>query len=256
MTELRENEVRHALVTGGASGIGLAICRAFAERGATVYALDRSDDFAEPLTEAERRNIKLHRCDLADRASILRSIENISRETKTLDVLVNNAGIGDRGQIGDIDDEIWQQVITINLTAVFRMTQVALPLLRTAKRASIVNIASVAGKRLSYSGSAAYTASKAGVLGFTRHAAFDLAREGIRVNAICPGPVLTPMLAARLSEKQQEAVAASVPLQRFVAADDIARAVLFLAGPDAANCTGTSFEVDGGVLIGNGGPLN
>jgi 3-oxoacyl-[acyl-carrier protein] reductase len=116
----------------------------------------------------------------------------------------------------------------------------------------LVNVASVAGKRISYSGDVAYTASKGGVLGFTRHAAFELAASQIRVNAVCPGPTLTPMILRNLSQERMDAVVEAVPLGRWVQPADVANVIEFLAGDGAAMCTGTSIEVDGGVMVSNG----
>ncbi len=113
-------------------------------------------------------------------------------------------------------------------------------------------MASIAGKRMSYSGDAAYTASKSAVLGLTRHAAFELAADGIRVNAVCPGPTLTPMITRNLGAERIAAVARTVPMGRWVQASDIANAIEFLATDASAMCTGIALDVDGGVLVSNG----
>jgi NAD(P)-dependent dehydrogenase (short-subunit alcohol dehydrogenase family) len=150
--------------------------------------------------------------------------------------------------------EEWRRVLAVNLDGMFHCTRAVLPAMKRRGGGAIVNVSSLAGKRVSFHGGANYTASKAGVLGFTRHCAFEFAIHRIRVNAVCPGPVLTPMVRAVSSEAQIAEIARLVPLGRWVGPEDVAEAIVFLAGPAASMCTGTTIDVDGGMMVSNGQP--
>ncbi|MDB5872091.1 MAG: hypothetical protein JWQ07_1533 [Ramlibacter sp.] len=241
---------RIVAVTGGANGIGSACARLFASRGDTVYVLDRDAEAARPLV-AQCAGSRFIAIDVSVKASVEAAFAEIARQSQRLDVLVNSAGVESRALLANLEEEAWDRVLDINLKGTMLCTQAAARLMKPGG-GSVVNIASVAGKRISYSGDVAYTASKGGVLGFTRHAAFELAVDGIRVTAVCPGPTLTPMILRNLSQQRMDAVVETVPLGRWVQPEDIASAVEFLAGPGAAMCTGTSIDVDGGVMVSNG----
>ncbi|HYF17129.1 MAG TPA: SDR family NAD(P)-dependent oxidoreductase [Ramlibacter sp.] len=235
-------------VTGGASGIGAATARLLAAQGHRVVVLDRSEP---PDAVAGTESIAL---DVSDEAAVARAFRQIGQQFGRLDGLVNSAGIESARLIRRMAAQDWRRVVDVNLTGTMLCTREAAALMRAGGQGgSVVNVASIAGKRMSYSGDAAYTASKAAVLGFTRHAGFELAADRIRVNAICPGPTLTPMITRNLSPERIEAVAATVPLGRWVQPEDVAQAIAFLLSPAAAMCTGTSLDVDGGVLVSNGG---
>ena len=243
---------RIVAVTGGGNGIGAACVRLFSERGDTVVVLDRDAAAAAALVQ-ECPGSRFIALDVADGASVARAFAEIDEAFGRVDVLVNSAGIESRALLTSVTEENWDRVIDVNLKGTMLCTQAAARMMKRAGRGgSVINIASVAGKRISYSGDVAYTASKGGVLGFTRHAAFELAADQIRVNAVCPGPTLTPMILRNLSPERMDAVVASVPLGRWVQPTDIANVVEFLAGAGAAMCTGTSIEVDGGVMVSNG----
>lgn len=248
MSQLPSAGARTVAVTGGASGIGAACCRLFAARGDRVFMLDRD---AAAAAAVAGPGIAFIAADVADAAQVERAFAQVAAHGP-LRVLVNSAGVESRLLIDTMREQDWDRVLGVNLKGTMLCTQAAARAMPGG--GSIVNIASVAGKRMSYSGDAAYTASKGAVLAFTRHAAFELAARRIRVNAVCPGPTLTPMIERSLSRERQDAVVATVPLGRWVLPDDVARAVAFLAGDDAAMCTGTSIDVDGGVLVSNGRP--
>jgi NAD(P)-dependent dehydrogenase (short-subunit alcohol dehydrogenase family) len=234
-----------AIVTGGASGIGLATAEALAREGARVAVFDRA-----PKQSALRAT----EVDITDAAAVRRAVDEVAREFGGVDILVNNAGIGTASTVEGMSAEDWRRVLAVNLDGMFHCTQAALPAMRARGGGAIVNVSSMAGKRISFHGGANYTASKAGVLGFTRHCAFEFAIDRIRVNAVCPGPVLTPMVRAFNSEAQLAEVAKLVPLGRWVMAEDVAEAILFFASPAAAMCTGTTLDVDGGMMVSNGQP--
>ena len=167
----------------------------------------------------------------------------------TIDILVNNAGSGDGLMVEDMTYEIWRRVIDINLNAVFLCCKAAMPTMQKKQSGKIVNIASVAAKKISYRGGAHYTASKAGLLGFTRHLAYELAPYGINVNAICPGATLTPLLKSRSSQAELDAELGRFPLGKFCEPQDIADAVLFLCSKRSKMITGQAVDVDAGELL-------
>ncbi len=243
---------RNIVVTGGAGGIGLAIAKYFAARAGRVYVLDIQDQLQEDVGADIAERIFLLPTDLRDANSIASAFEHLSRQMEALHVLVNNAGVPDGYLIGSLPLDVWRTVMDVNLTAPFLCLQQALSLLRKAGSASVINIASIAGKRMSYSGGVAYTASKAGLLGFTRHAAFELARDRIRVNAVCPGLTLTPLILNTTTPLERKRAVDTIPLGSMISPGSIARAVGFLASDDSDMCTGTSIDVDGGLLVSNG----
>jgi NAD(P)-dependent dehydrogenase (short-subunit alcohol dehydrogenase family) len=147
--------------------------------------------------------------------------------------------------------EAWERVLAVNLRGPFNGVQAVLPHMRARGGGAVVNIASVAGRRISFGGGAHYSASKAGLLGFTRHAAYELAPDHIRVNAVCPGPTATAFSGRMPSAEARAARAKKIPLGRMVEPADIADAILFLASDAARMCTGIALDVDGGVLISN-----
>jgi len=242
-----------AIVTGAASGIGAATAAALAAAGARVALLDRDAEGAAAAA-AELPDARPFAADVSDKASVEAAFAAIGAAWGGLDILVNNAGVESTWTIERMPEASWDRVLAVNLKGAMLCTQAAVPAMRARGGGAIVNVSSVAGKLISFSGDAAYTAAKAGLLGFTRHAAFELGADKIRVNAVCPGPTLTPMILRNLSEAQRKHVATIVPLGRWVEPGDVASAIVFLAGDGAAMCTGTSIDVDGGVLVSNGSP--
>jgi 3-oxoacyl-[acyl-carrier protein] reductase len=167
--------------------------------------------------------------------------------------LVNSAGVIGKFTLQNMSEAEWDRVLDINLKGTALCTQAVIAPMRAQGGGAVVNVSSMAGKRVSFAGAANYTASKTGVIGFTWHAAFELAAYKIRVNAVCPGPTLTGMTSKRTPE--QLAVAQKrIPLGRWVSAEDVANAILFLASDEAAMCTGTALDVDGGIIVSNGQP--
>lgn len=244
-----------AIVTGAASGIGEACAQAFAQAGARVALFDRDATALAAAARAIDGALGVV-VDVADQESVEAGVRKVCDAFGGVDVLVNSAGVESTYTIERMPQQEWERVLGVNLTGVMLCTQAVVASMSARGGGAIVNIASIAGKRISFHGGAAYTASKAGVLGFTRHAAFEFGIRRIRVNAICPGPTLTPMIRRNATEEEIARTETIIPLGRWVQPSDIASAALFLAGDAAAMCTGTSIDVDGGVLVSNGSSYN
>jgi len=240
------------LVTGGGNGIGAASCRAFAGLGARVAVIDRDGDAAARLARELGNRASGHALDVADGAAFARLADDIATRDGGIDVLVNSAGTITRQTIAAMPAADWDRIMAVNLRGPFNGTQAVIPHMKKRGGGAIVNIASVAGRRISFGGGANYSASKAGLLGFTRHAAYELAPDKIRVNAVCPGPTATGFGSGQVPSAERKAERAKkIPLGRMVEPDDIAEAVVFLASDMARMCTGIALDVDGGVLISN-----
>ncbi len=232
-----------AVVTGGTRGIGRAIVETLLDCGATVLYTGTHPAPAQPISGAQYAQL-----DLADEASRAAFIKQTFPELQKLDVLVNNAGINIIEPIEKITDEHWQNVLEINLTGAMRMLRAAAPKLSASGQGRVVNIASISAIT-SIAGRANYSSAKTGLLGFTRAAALDLAKDGILVNAVAPGFTNTELTAQSLSSEQQRARAAQVPLGRFAEPSEIAQVVLFLCSPLNSIITGQTIVVDGGFTI-------
>jgi NAD(P)-dependent dehydrogenase (short-subunit alcohol dehydrogenase family) len=233
-----------AVVTGGASGIGLATATLLAARGARVACLDLTPEgLPEPLVGI--------RADVADDVSVRAAVEQAAHRLGGIDILVNNAGIGAQGTIEDNPDDEWQRVFDVNVFGVVRTTRAALPHLRRSRSASIVNTCSIAATA-GLPERALYSATKGAVLALTRATAADLVATGIRVNCVNPGTADTPWIARLLDraadpEAERAALNARQPTGRLVSADEVAAAIAYLAGPLAGSTTGADIAVDGGM---------
>lgn len=234
---------RHIVITGAASGMGRAIAERFVNEGAAVALLDRN---AEGVAQAAQAigGIGLG-CDVTDRAGVNAVIAQAGEALGGIDGIVNAAGILDIVQFDDLTPESWDRMIAVNLTGPFNIVQAALPLLRAAPAATIVNIASTSAV-MPMAGTTGYSASKAGVLMFTRCLGFDLGPT-IRANAICPGVIKTEMTRYLWEnpdhvERAQDRVA----LKRLGETEDVANAALFFSSEDSAFSTGAMLPVDGG----------
>lgn len=235
-----------ALVTGGARGQGASHVARLAAEGATVIAADILDSAGEAhvarLSEQGHHTVYRH-LDVADPVQWRDVVDDVLDRHGRMDVLVNNAGIIHVNPLESEKLEDWQTLMAVNLTGPFLGTQAVVPSMRSTGGGSIVNVASIFGPAGAV-GYAAYSASKAGILGLTRTAALELAGDGIRVNAVTPGGVSTPM-----NEQEEEGgVIPETPLRRRAHVSEISAAVAFLASSEASFMTGANMVVDGGFL--------
>ena len=238
------------LVTGSTRGIGKAIAEAFAVQGATVLVLGRNAKQAQDVAAQIKAKGGLadgYACDVTDLASVQETVNKILDIHKRIDILVNNAGITRDNLLLRIDENDWNEVIKVNLTGVFNVTKVVSKPMLKARKGKIISIASVIGIT-GNTGQANYAASKAGIIGFSKSVAKELASRGITVNVVAPGYIRTDMT-QKLSEAVKEKVLSAIPLSRLGEAADVAHVCLFLASPAADYITGQTIVVDGGLVI-------
>lgn len=238
------------LVTGSSRGIGKEIARVFAEEGAVVMIVDLNAESAE-ATKAEfvEKGLKAESfcCDVTNSQDVQEIITKILDKYKRIDILVNNAGITKDNLLLRMSESDWDDVINVNLRGTFVCTKAVAKAMIRARKGRIVSIASIIGIR-GNAGQANYAATKAGVIGFTKSIARELASRGITVNAIAPGYIQTAMT-AKLNDKVREELLKQIPLRSLGTAEDVAGACLFLASQEASYITGQTIVVDGGMAI-------
>jgi 3-oxoacyl-[acyl-carrier protein] reductase len=271
---------RTAIVTGAAQGIGYAIAERFAEEGARVVVADVQSEAAREAAESLAAiepcpDALAVECDVTSREDTRQLAERVVDAFGGVDVLVNNAGVATHGGFLDLEPEEWDRVVNVNLTGVFNCSAAVVPAMiegegghdedggdgengensensedgRDADGA-VVNVSSMAGRGISYHAAANYTASKWGVIGLTKHMAWDLGEHGVRVTAVCPGSTLTPLTEQSTDPEERAATSRKIPLDRWADPGDIADGALYLASDAADYVTGTVLEIDGGKQLG------
>lgn len=236
-----------ALVTGGSRGIGAAIVKALAGRGATVAAgYSRNSDAAERLQEAlPEGQVSIHQGNIGEPEDAQRVVDEVLEQHGRLDVLVNNAGINEDKTIRKMTPDDWDKVIKINLNGAFYLSSKVLPHMLERGSGRIVNISSVVGE-MGNVGQANYAASKSGLHGLTKTMALETAAKGITVNAVTPGFIATEMVTS-MPDEALEKVVKLIPVGRLGEPEEVARVVEFLADPDSGYITGTVVAINGGL---------
>lgn len=244
------SKVKTALVTGGAKGIGAAICRQLAEDGYNVavnYNTSKSEAEALKAELSEKTPVEIFKADVSDSAQVDKMFSDIENVFGGVDILVNNAGIAGQVLFTDITDELWDKMLGTDLTGAFYCCRRALKYMINQKQGTVINIASMWGE-VGASMEVHYSAAKAGLIGLTKALAKEVGLSGITVNAVSPGVVLTDMM-AQFSEEDKKALADETPLGTLGTAEDVASAVSFLASEKARFITGQVISVNGGFVI-------
>ncbi len=251
---MKKLENKTVFITGGLSGIGKSCAIAAAKEGANIAVADMksaSGDKAMEEIKSESLKAVFIECDVSVFAQVQEAIEKVVSTFGTLDVALNNAGIGgEANKVGDMTEQDWLKVIGINLNGVFNCMKHELAQMSKQKNGVIVNMASILGK-VGFATSSHYVAAKHAVIGLTQTAALEYAVEGIRINAICPGFIDTPLLTkAGISDNLdiKQHIIDLHPMKRLGKSEEIAKAFIFLASDDSSFATGTALEIDGGYL--------
>jgi NAD(P)-dependent dehydrogenase (short-subunit alcohol dehydrogenase family) len=243
-------EGKVALITGGGSGMGKVAAELFAREGANVVLTDVNDEAGETAALAIGERAHFVHADVSKEADALTMVQAATARFGRLDVLYNNAGVmlPDDGSVHLTDESIWDATLAINVKGVAFGCKFGIPAMLESGGGSIINVASFVAWLGAATSQTAYTASKGAVLAMTREIAVEYARKGIRCNALCPGPIETPLLLALLSdEEKKQRRFVHIPMGRLGHAEELANAALFLASDDSSYMTGSSLIVDGGI---------
>jgi len=238
---------RTALVTGASGGLGGAIARALHAQGASVALSGTRREALDALAAELKERVHTAPCDLADAAAADTLVPAVEAALGSLDILVNNAGVTRDGLFMRMKDADWDWVLTVNLTAAFRLSRAALKGMLRRRYGRIINMTSVVGVS-GNAGQANYAAAKAGLIGMSKSLAAEVASRGITVNCIAPGFIASPMTEA-LDQKRRETILASVPIGRLGSAEEIGAAAVYLASSEAAYVTGETLHVNGGMAM-------
>ena len=240
------------LITGAGQGMGLACAQKFLESGANVII---NDIDSQRLDQVKKKLKDFDGCyktiakDISSKLEVESMVQDAIDIYGQLNILINCAGVLKTTQVIDIPENEWDFIMSVNLKGTFLCSQAVLPHMREARWGRIINFSSTAGKNISTIGGAHYTASKAGILGFTRHLAKEEASYGITVNSICPGLINTEMVAKTISKKKIDEYKKSFPIQRLGEPEEVADLVMYLSSNKSSYITGASFDINGGDLM-------
>ena len=242
-----------AIVTGGAQGIGEAVVKALATSGATVVVIDTSIEQAKKMVQEivdQNHSAVAVQADVSDYQQVVEVAKRLLRDYARIDILVNNAGIlRRRKSIEEIGEQEWDLVMRVNATGVFNCSKAVIKTMKKQRSGKIVNISSSAGRSTSELGGAHYTASKAAVLGLTRHLAREAASFNINVNAVCPGLIDTSMVRRSTSKQELEAQVQAIPMGRLGTPQEVADLVLFLVSDESSYINGATIDIGGASLL-------
>lgn len=244
---------RVAIVTGGAGGIGQAICRRLVEEGCRVGIFDKNADAARAVADEIGATASAHVVDITEHEAVVAAVASFEARVGHTSILVNNAGWDRFAYFLDTEPPLWEQIIAVNLKGPLNLHHAVLKGMQQRKSGRVINIASDAG-RVGSSMEAVYSACKGGIVAFTKTMAREMASSGVTLNAVCPGPTETPLLAAFAGEGDQaarvfEGLKRAIPLKRLGKPDDLPGIVAFLASDDAAYITGQVISVSGGLTM-------
>jgi len=240
-----------ALITGGTSGIGKSCVERYALEGWTVFCVGTNNSrLSQIALWAKDRGLIVH--PIAQDLSLLEAptaiVNTLNSHVTCIDTVINAAGVAMKGTIEEIDSRDWEDIFRVNVTAAYGLIKETMGLLRRSHYPSIINISSIAGRTRSISLACSYTASKAAIIGLTRHLALELAESHIRVNCVCPSQTRTRMLDYALDDLGQQQLARSVPLGRLAVPQDIADVIYFLSTSESRYVNGAIIDINGGLL--------
>lgn len=246
-----ENKI--AVITGGAMGNGLGITKVFLKEGAKVAILDYSETIDSTVTNLNSNNILAYKVDIRNKEKIEKAIKDIFQKWGHIDILVNNAGVCKLKPFSEMDDELRDYHFDINIKGTWNVTKAVLPYMQ---KGSIINLSSVTGPLVADSGEVAYATTKAALIGFTKGLAAELAPKNIRVNAIMPGYIMTPMVEGMAKESNQEnpqsvvdGIAKAIPMKRLGTIEELGNLAAFLASDESSYITATGIIIDGGSTL-------
>lgn len=246
-----ENKI--AVITGGAMGNGLGITKVFLKEGAKVAILDYSEKIDSTVTSLNSNNILAYKVDIRNKEKIEKAIKDIFQKWGHIDILVNNAGVCKLKPFSEMDDELRDYHFDINIKGTWNVTKAVLPYMQ---KGSIINLSSVTGSLVADSGEVAYATTKAALIGFTKGLAAELAPKNIRVNAIMPGYIMTPMVEGMAKESNQEnpqsvvdGIAKAIPMKRLGTIEELGNLAAFLASDESSYITATGIIIDGGSTL-------
>lgn len=251
-----ENKI--AVVTGGAMGNGKGIVDVFVKYGARVIILDYSDEVVNTLKEYQSngKDVIGYKVDIRDEKRVQAIIEDVIKRYGRIDVLVNNAGVAKLAPFTEMSDEVRDFHLDINIKGTWNVTKSVVPFMKRGKYGRIVNLSSVTGPMVADSGEVAYATTKAALIGFTKCLAVELVKDGITVNAICPGYIMTPMVEGIAKESNAadpqsvvNGIAAGIPMGRLGTIEELGELAAFLGSDESAYITGTAVVIDGGSTL-------